>query len=513
MSNNLTTMPEWIALQKHAQSLRQTHMNGLFREDSRRSEKFNVRIKGLSFDYSRHLATTETLNLLLDLAKVTDVASWRTKLFEGGKINTTEGRAALHTALRGSGPENLVVDGENTHEFVHKTLGKIEFISGKIRNDRTITDVVNIGIGGSDLGPRIVHETLRDFNTGPRVHFVSNVDGARITSVLKSLKPSSTVFIVTSKTFSTMETLTNARTAKEWAKTTKNFHAITMNIESAREFEVPEENILTMQEWTGGRVSLWSAAGLSIAIAAGFENFKNMLAGAHGIDLVLFTVDNHFLTSPPDKNIPVLMALLGIWYRNFWDYRAHAILPYAHDLRKFPAYVQQLDMESNGKSVSRDGISTNYKTGPLVFGETGTNAQHAFMQFLHQGTDIIPADFIIIKHAGHTLADHHRKLNTNALAQAQALMQGRKNTARPYQRFDGNRPSSTLILDRIDPWHIGLLLALYEHRMFVQGIVWNINSFDQWGVELGKTLASEFLERGTSAADQTTVALMQILEG
>ncbi|MCE7887286.1 MAG: glucose-6-phosphate isomerase [Alphaproteobacteria bacterium PRO2] len=343
-------------------------------------------------------------------------------------------------------------------------------------------------------------------NDGPRIHFVSNVDGARITTVLKGLKPANTAFIVTSKTFMTMETLTNAITAKDWAKTTKNFYAVSSNTEAAKAFGIAQENVLPMRDWIGGRTSVWSTVGLPVAIAAGFENFKTLLAGARAMD-------DHFREAPFEKNIPALMALLAIWYRNFMDFRTHAILPYAHNLRKFPAFIQQLDMESNGKSVDRDGNDIDYKTGPIIFGETGTNAQHAFMQLMHQGTDIIPADFIIVKNPDHNLDDHHRKLNANALAQTQALMQGRKKADKPYKKFDGNRPSSTLLLDRLDPWHLGMLLALYEHRMFVQGIIWNINSFDQWGVELGKTLANEILAPGAHpTADQTTLALMQILE-
>lgn len=505
MSNNPQQSREWKALQAHAKAIHGLHMRDLFAKDAKRFNALHLRTNGLTFDYSRNLITSETLKLLIDLAKTAGVASWRDRMFAGEKINITEGRAALHPALRGSGNSSLKIDEENINDFVQKSLAQIESISKKIRADKNITDVINIGIGGSDLGPRIVYETLQSFNDGPRIHFVSNVDGARITTVLKSLKPSSTAFIVTSKTFSTMETLTNALTAKDWAKTTKNFYAVSSNTEAAKSFGVAKENILPMRDWIGGRTSVWSTVGLPIAIAAGFENFKAFLAGAKAMD-------DHFREAEFEKNIPVLMGLLAIWYRNFMDYRTHAILPYAHNLRKFPAFIQQLDMESNGKSVDRDGNDIDYKTGPIIFGETGTNAQHAFMQLMHQGMDIIPADFIIVKNPDHDLGDHHRKLNANALAQAQALMQGREKADKPYKKFDGNRPSSTLLLDRLDPWHLGMLLALYEHRMFVQGIIWNINSFDQWGVELGKTLANEILAPGAHpTADQTTLALMQIL--
>lgn len=497
---------EWKALQAHAKILAGTHMRDMFRAEPKRFKAFHISVKGLVFDYSRNFVTPETMELLTDMAKAADIAGWRDKMFAGEKINTTENRAAAHMALRGSNDPSLTLDGENVSDFVRQTLEKIRTISEKIRGDSAITDVVNIGIGGSDLGPRVVYEALQSFNDGPRVHFVSNVDGARISAVLKNLEPAGTVFIVTSKTFSTMETLANAEAVKSWTKSTKNFYAVTCNERAAKNFGVPAQNILPMREWVGGRVSLWSAVGLPVAVAAGFKSFENLLAGARAMD-------DHFRNEKFGKNIPVIMGMLGIWYRNFMNYGIHAILPYAHNLRKFPAYIQQLDMESNGKSVSRDGDDLDYKTGPVIFGETGTNAQHAFMQMMHQGADIIPADFIIVKNPDHTLGDHHRKLNANALAQAQALMHGREEASQPHKKFGGNRPSSTLMLDRLDPWHLGLLLSLYEHRMFVQGIVWNINSFDQWGVELGKSLANELLAPGTHpSADQTTLALMQILE-
>jgi glucose-6-phosphate isomerase len=506
MSNSPLQSREWKALQVHAKAMQGTHLRDLFEKDAKRFTALHLRIDGLLFDYSRNLVTSETLKLLVNLAKTSGVAAWRDRMFGGEKINTTENRAALHPALRGSGDSSLRIDGESVKDFVQKSLEQIKSVSTKIRDDKNITDVVNIGIGGSDLGPRIVYETLQTFNNGPRIHFVSNVDGARITTILKSLNSANTAFIVTSKTFTTMETLTNATTAKDWAKTTKNFYAVSSNTEAAKAFGIAQENILPMRDWIGGRTSVWSTVGLPIAIAAGFDNFKTLLAGAKAMD-------DHFYEAELEKNIPVLMALLAIWYRNFLDYHTHAILPYAHNLRKFPAFIQQLDMESNGKSVDRDGNDIDYKTGPIIFGETGTNAQHAFMQLMHQGTDIIPADFIIVKNPDHNLDDHHRKLNANALAQAQALMQGREKADKPHKKFDGNRPSSTLLLDRLDPWHLGMLLALYEHRMFVQGIIWNINSFDQWGVELGKTLANEILAPGAHpTADQTTLALMQILE-
>ncbi len=504
MPNSPPETKEWAALNAHAAVMQNVHMNDLFAGDSRRFEKFHLQIPGILFDFSRHRAAPETLDLLIHMAKAARVEEWREKMFAGEAINASENRAALHPALRGSCSKDIVLDGENVSDFVEQTLVRIKHTSENIRANKTITDIVNIGIGGSDLGTRIVYETLRDFRDGPQVHFVSNVDGARISSVLKSLRPESTVFVIVSKTFTTLETMMNAQTAKDWAGSARNFYAVTSNPDAAQNFGIGKERTFPMRDWIGGRMSLWSAVGLPVAIATGFENFKNLLEGARAMDA-------HFRQAPPEKNIPVLMGMLGIWYRNFMNFHAHAILPYTHLLRKFPAYVQQLDMESNGKSVDRNGHAVTCNTGPILFGETGTNAQHAFMQMMHQGTDIIPADFILVKQVSHGLANHHRALNANALAQAQALMQGRIDKTTPARSFTGNRPSSTLILDRLDPWHLGLLLALYEHKIFVQGIVWNINSFDQWGVELGKSLAADILGHDAVMADQTANSIMKII--
>lgn len=504
MPNSPSDTKEWAALKAHAAMMQGVHMGDLFANDSQRFETFHLKIDGMLLDFSRHRATQETLDLLVQLAKATKIEEWREKMFAGEPINASENRAALHPALRGSCGKDIVIDGENISDFVERTLAQVKTVSEKIRADKKITDIVNIGIGGSDLGTRIVYETLRDFRDGPQVHFVSNVDGARISAVLKGLKPESTIFVIVSKTFTTLETMMNAQTAKDWAGSARNFYAVTGNPDAAQNFGVGKEKIFPMRDWIGGRMSLWSAVGLPVAIATGFENFSKLLQGAHAMD-------THFREAPLEKNIPVLMGMLGIWYRNFMNFHVHAILPYAHLLRKFPAYVQQLDMESNGKSIDRNGHAVSYNTSPILFGETGTDAQHAFMQMMHQGTDIIPADFILVKQPGHGLDNHHRALNANALAQAQALMQGRKDKATPARSFEGNRPSSTLIFDRLDPWHLGLLLALYEHKIFVQGIIWNINSFDQWGVELGKTLAADILAHDAISADQTTLIIMKIL--
>lgn len=505
MSNNISESKEWKDLKAHCEVLKDTHLRVLFARDPSRFEKMHISIPGLVFDYSRHRITEETLTLLARLAEKARFQDWRDKFFSGQRINNTENRAVLHPALRGSVAKNLKIDGENVSDFVQQALQQVKNVSNTIRNDKNITDVVNIGIGGSDLGPCLVCEVLQDFHDGPRTHFVSNVDGAQIAALLKKLEPKHTAFIVVSKTFTTLETLTNALTAKEWAGSADNFYAVTVSASAAEKFGVPPQNILPMREWIGGRTSLWSGAGLIIAVAVGFERFKALLDGANAMD-------DHFLHAPLERNIPLLLGLLGIWYRNFWDFPSHAVLPYAQALQKLPAFLQQLDMESNGKSISRDEKPVPYKTGPVIFGEPGTNSQHAFMQLLHQGTEIIPADFIIIKNPNHSLSDHHRKLNANALAQAQALMQGVEKPEKIYKSFAGNKPSSTLIIERLDSWHLGMILALYEHKIFTQGIIWNINSFDQWGVELGKTLANAILGASRDSLDQTTRGLLQILE-
>lgn len=508
-NNNLILSKEWKALTSHQKTINKTRMCDLFELDKNRFKNFHLQIDGLLFDYSRNRVDEQTVKLLIDLAKASNVEDWRAQLFAGGKLNTSENRAVLHTALRGSVDQNLIVDGENIKNFVDATLVKVKEISEKIRKDKTITDIVNIGIGGSNLGPRMACVALKEWSDGPRVHFVSNVDGSDILPTLKQLKPENTAFIITSKTFTTLETMANAHTAAQWSKNVKDrFFSITADAAKAQSFGIQDDHILPMRDWIGGRTSLWSAAGLVIAVAAGFESFKKLLDGARAMD-------THFRTAPLEKNIPVLMGVLGIWYRNFHDFRAHAILPYAQNLRAFPAFAQQLDMESNGKSVNRDGERIDYATGPVVFGETGTNAQHAFLQHLHQGPDITPVDFIVARTGENK--DHHRKLVANALAQAQALMHGFDNQNEPHRQFDGNRPSSTLIFDKMDAYHIGMLAALYEHKVFVQGIILNINSFDQWGVELGKTIAQDVLhglETGSTQGDfdQTTRALMQIIE-
>jgi glucose-6-phosphate isomerase len=482
MSNSpLTERGSWKALVRHAESMKSLTLRALFKADPQRFDKFHVNCDGLLLDYSKHNISEETLILLMQLAQECGVEDLREAMFNGAPINTTENRAVLHVALRGSVDENLTIEGENVAQFVNSTLEKIQYHSENIRKSQ-VTDVVNIGIGGSDLGPRMVCEALRHFADGPRLHFVSNIDGAHISETLSGLKPETTVFIIASKTFTTLETMTNAHTALGWSGRVENFIGVTSNEKAALEFGIAPDHILPMRDWVGGRYSLWAAIGLPIAVSAGFENFKKLLQGA-------CAMDTHFRTAPLKDNIPVIMAMLGVWYRNFFDYRTHAVIPYAENLQRFSAYIQQLDMESNGKHVDREGRRVNYATAPVVFGEPGTNAQHAFFQLLHQGTDITPCDFIAAVNPTHDLPGHHTRLLANMLAQARALMQGQPDAPEPHKKFEGNRPSSTILLENLNPEYLGMLLALYEHKFFVQGVIWNINSFDQWGVELGKSMA------------------------
>ncbi len=486
--------PAWDALVQHQSALEDVHIAALFENDPARFEDFSVSLDGLLFDFSRHKITQDTLGLFSQLADEIDLNGWREKLFGGDEINFSEARAVLHTALRTPVPSSLEINGINIAEFVKNTLKKIKTISGDIRANFTITDVVNIGIGGSDLGPRILCEALQSGADGPRLHFVDTIDGVKIKRLLDDLKPEHTVFILASKTFTTQETMMNAHQMREWVEAAlgaagveEHFYAVTMNDQGAQDFGIARDHILPLRNWIGGRFSVWGAIGLPIAIANGFETFEALLKGAR-------TVDEHFQSAPLPQNIPMLMAFLGVWYNNFWGYHTHAVLPYVQDLQKFPSLVQQLDMESNGKSVDRNGNKVSYATAPVTFGDCGTNGQHAFFQALHQGTQIIPADFIASLNNTHGLNDHHAALVGNLMAQSDALMNGRENAQEPHRHFEGNRPHSMFIFDRLDAYHLGLLLALYEHKVFVQGVLWNVNSFDQWGVELGKQLSGPIIE-------------------
>jgi glucose-6-phosphate isomerase len=518
----LTDLPEWKALQAHRRAMDGAHMRDLFAQDAKRFDSFHIRTGGLLFDYSRHRVTGETMKLLLDLAQARDITGWLDRMFAGEKINTTEKRAVLHTALRRPPGDKVVTDGADIMPFVHETLKRMELFSSDVRRGRRtghtgkkISTVVNIGIGGSDLGPYMACEALRHLPAGIAARFVSNVDGAHIVRTLADLDPETTLFIVASKTFTTQETMANAATAREWLQSVfgtdaiaKHFAAVTANEAAAAQFGIGPDAVFPLRDWAGGRYSLWSPVGLPVCLAYGFETFRALLNGAYEMDM-------HFRQAPIEANMPVIMALLGLWYRDFWDAQTLAVLPYAQNLHRLPAFLQQLEMESNGKSVDRDGKPVACPTAPVLFGEPGTNCQHSFMQMIHQGAALVPCDFIGFTASSAMAGDHHRMLLANMIAQAQALMQGRtlaESGNDPQKVFSGNRPSTALLFDRLDARHLGMLIALYEHKVFVQGILWNINSFDQWGVELGKSLATDILSAVVGSipagADATAKALL-----
>ncbi|WP_344024858.1 glucose-6-phosphate isomerase [Streptomyces luteireticuli] len=533
----LDRMPEWNALTKHRDELGEVQLRRLFAEDPRRAEKYALTVGDLYVDYSKHLVTDETLRLLRELAAATGVAELRDAMFRGEKINTTEGRAVLHTALRAPSSAAVEVDGENVVPAVHAVLAKMRAFSDRVRSGdwkghtgKRIRNVVNIGIGGSDLGPAMAYEALRAYtDRGLTVRFVSNVDGADLHEAVRDLDPAETLFIVASKTFTTIETITNATSARSWLlaglgagseAVAKHFVALSTNAEKVADFGIDTANMFEFWDWVGGRYSYDSAIGLSLMIAIGPDRFQEMLDGFH-------LVDEHFRTAAPEGNVPLLMGLLGIWYGNFHDAQSHAVLPYSHYLSKFTAYLQQLDMESNGKSVDRDGRPVNWQTGPVVWGTPGTNGQHAYYQLIHQGTKLIPADLIgfarPVDDLEPGLVAQHDLLMANLFAQGQALAFGKtpeevaaEGVAEelvPHKTFRGNRPTTTILADALTPSVLGQLIALYEHKVFVQGAVWNIDSFDQWGVELGKVLAKRVepaLTEGASVEglDPSTSALV-----
>lgn len=524
MSSNPASKPEWSALAQHRKAMQDKHMRDMFAADDRRFDKFSVKIPGLLFDYSKNRITEETLQRLFALAAACNLAGWREKMFSGATINNTEKRAVLHTALRTPKDAEIMVDGENVMPFVHDVLGRMKKFSNDVRSGqwkghtgKSLTHIVNIGIGGSDLGPYMVCEALKPY-TAPQLnmHFVSNVDPTHLAETLKKIDPERTLFIVASKTFTTQETMANASAAKDWLVkklgdadvVEKHFCALSTNIDAVKKFGISESNMFPFKDWVGGRYSLWSAIGLSICMAVGYDNFEKLLAGAHA-------ADTHFREAPLEKNIPVLMAMLGIWNRNFWDMESMAVLPYDQYLHRFPAFMQQMDMESNGKNVDRDGQTiTDYKTGPVVFGEPGTNGQHAFYQLIHQGTLVIPCDFIASKATHNPIGDQHTLLLNNMLAQSQAMMQGRtleEANSNAARMFEGNRPSNILLFDKMDPHSLGFLIATYEHKVFTQGIIWNINSFDQYGVELGKELANN-IASGKGTLDPSTRGLLNYMK-
>lgn len=476
----LTQSPAWRALARQAQDA--ARITDLFAANPARAQDFSLEAAGIYLDYSKQRVSAETRALLLKLALQQDLSGWIKKLFAGEPVNSTENRAALHTALRSRDmPEVLAMQA------------RVNGFAEKIRREKKITDVVNIGIGGSDLGPRMVCDALADFADGPRTHFVANVDGAQLSAVLKQLKPASTLFIVTSKTFTTQETLANAEAARRWAAGNAQFAAVTTSPAAARKFGIADEHIFGFWDWVGGRYSLWSAVGLSVVLALGPRRFEELLKGAHAMD-------EHFRSAPPDKNLPVLMGLLSVWNVNFLSAASQVIAPYAQRLQLLVAWLQQLEMESNGKGVDRQGQAVDYATAPAVWGDVGTNAQHAFFQMLHQGPALHPVDFILPIQCSRELKDQHPLLIAHALAQSAALMNGALSND-PHRAYPGNRPSNTLLLPQLDPFHLGALLALYEHRTFVQSVIWNINAFDQWGVELGKQVAGKVLRRMAGTAD------------
>ncbi|MFE2037352.1 glucose-6-phosphate isomerase [Streptomyces scopuliridis] len=511
----LTRTPEWDALGKHREQLGQTHLRELFAADPARGAGYTLQVGDLYLDYSKHLVTDETLALLRELAAATGVAELRDAMFRGEKINTTEDRAVLHTALRAPRDAVIEVDGENVVPAVHAVLDKMSAFSNRVRSGewtghtgRPIKNVVNIGIGGSDLGPAMAYEVLRSFtDRALTVRFVSNVDGADLHEAVRDLDPAETLFIIASKTFTTIETITNATSARDWLLSglgagqeavAKHFVALSTNSAKVSEFGIDTANMFEFWDWVGGRYSYDSAIGLSLMIAIGPGRFREMLDGFH-------LVDEHFRTAPPEGNAPLLLGLLGVWYGAFFDAQSHAVLPYSHYLSKFTAYLQQLDMESNGKSVDRDGNPVDWQTGPVVWGTPGTNGQHAYYQLIHQGTKVIPADFIGFAQPVADLAPglvaQHDLLMANFFAQTQALAFGKtpeevraEGVAEelvPHKTFRGNHPTTTILAETLTPSVLGQLIALYEHKVFVQGAIWNIDSFDQWGVELGKVLAKK----------------------
>jgi len=534
----LTSLSAWRALGEHLKATESLQMRDLFEADPARFERFSLEAAGLFLDYSKNRITEETMRLLLELADEVDLKGWMGRMFGGEKINNTEGRAVLHVALRNRSQRPVMVNGEDVMPAVRDVLARMMRFAGRVRDGqwkghtgKPITDVVNIGIGGSNLGPLMVSEALRPYHSPHlKVHFVSNVDGTHLVETLKPLDPETTLFIVASKTFTTQETMSNAAAARAWimeafaeeAAVARHFVAVSTSCDEVTQFGIDAANMFEFWDWVGGRYSVWSAIGLPVMLAIGPDRFEEFLDGAHALD-------EHFRTAPLGANMPVILALLGVWYANFHGCCAHAVLPYDQYLRFLPDYLQQLDMESNGKSVTRDSLDVDYDTGPIVWGTAGTDGQHAYYQLIHQGTRMIPADFIAPAVSHNPVADQHEKLLANFLAQPEALMRG-KTTAEaeaelaglpeerrkllvPQKTFPGNRPTNTILTNKVTPAILGALVALYEHKVFVQGVVWGLNSFDQWGVELGKQLAGGILDElkgdGKGKHDGSTAGLIE----
>ncbi|MBN1412700.1 MAG: glucose-6-phosphate isomerase [Spirochaetales bacterium] len=519
--SRLTESSEWKALQSHYEEARTWQMKDLFAKEPGRADKFTLEACGLYLDYSKNIITEKTLNLLRGLAGFAGVDQAKKDMFSGKKINETEGRAVLHVALRNRSNTPVYEDGQDVMPEVNRVLEKMKGFADKVRSGawkgrsgKKIAFIVNIGIGGSDLGPYMITEALRPYADGPEAFYVSNVDGTHIAETLKKVRIEETLFIISSKTFTTQETMTNAHTARDAvlkaynddeSAVARHFVAVSTNAEGVAAFGINTDNMFEFWDWVGGRYSSWSAIGLSAVLRLGYDNFIELLQGAHDMD-------NHFLNTEPEKNLPLVMGLLGIWYNNFFGAESHAILPYDQYLHRFAAYFQQGDMESNGKYVDRQGNAVDYQTGPIIWGEPGTNGQHAFYQLIHQGTKLIPCDFLAPAQSHNPVGDHHKKLLANFLAQTEALMNGKTRSEAeaelkkagmdeekirkllPFKVFKGNRPTNSIMFKKLTPRVLGSLIALYEHKIFVQGIIWNIFSFDQWGVELGKQLARKILK-------------------
>lgn len=524
--SQINQSPVWQSLNQHKKDIESISLREMFKSDPDRFNQFHIQFNDLLLDYSKHRISKETINLLVKLAKEADVEGWRNRMFEGEKINSTEHRAVLHTALRNQNNSSIISDGEDVMPKIKNVLKKMRRFSEEVRSGqwkgftgKAITSVINIGIGGSDLGPAMVCQALKAYGSKTITpYFVSNVDGADLYQALEKCNPETTLFIVASKTFTTQETMTNAFSARDWflkaAKDnqhiTKHFVALSTNQHAVSEFGIDTENMFEFWDWVGGRYSLWSAIGLSIALYIGMDGFEELLKGG-------FEMDEHFKTAPIEQNIPMMMGLLGVWYINFFNFPTHAILAYDQGLSKLAPYLQQADMESNGKFINRDGERIDFHTGPVIWGEVGTNGQHAFYQLLHQGTEIVPADFIMPIESQYTIGkdgnEHHKILLSNFIAQTQSLMQGKTyDEARseiekqgyegediesfiPQKTFEGNRPTSSILFKKLTPKTLGQVIAMYEHKIFTQGIIWNINSFDQWGVEYGKQIAKQVLSK------------------
>lgn len=535
-----TTTSAWKQLSTHAEAMKKVHMRALFANDPARFASFSQTDGNLFFDYSKNIITQETIQLLMDLARECGLPQAIESMFAGDKINSTENRAVLHTALRNLSGQSFQTDGKDIMPDILRVLSQMKGICQKVHSGewkgytgKPIKHIVNIGIGGSDLGPVMVTEALKPYWVdGIQVHFVSNVDGTHIAECLKVIEADSTLFLIASKTFTTQETMTNAHTARSWflehakdpAHVAKHFVALSTNEKAVTAFGIDKDNMFEFWDWVGGRYSLWSAIGLSIALTIGYDKFEQLLAGAHEMDL-------HFKNQPLEENIPVKMALIGLWYVNFFGVQSEAILPYDQYLHRFAAYFQQGNMESNGKYVDRNGKPLTYASGPVIWGEPGTNGQHAFYQLIHQGTLLIPCDFIAPAISHNPIGDHHPKLLSNFFAQTEALMNGKtkeeveselkgmpeedKNKLVPFKIFEGNRPTNSFLVRQMNPFELGKLIAAYEHKIFVQGVLWNIYSFDQWGVELGKQLANKILpelvsEDQVNSHDQSTNGLINL---